>query len=231
MAELETALRQLGGEVAFPPTPDLASAIRPRLERPRPWRRPLAIALAVAVVAAIAAVLAVPQSRSAVLDWLGLRNLSVVRVDNLPRVPATGRLHLGREVTLAEAKRRAPWLLVPDSKPDSVYVSNSLPGGQVSLVWGTPANVRLLLTEFSGQSYLEKVVQSDTTVERVQIGNGGAWFQGPHIVMFQDRNGIFRESHARLAGSTLVWQVGDVTLRLEGHLTKDEAVRIARTTS
>ena len=130
-----------------------------------------------------------------------------------------------------EAKRRAPWLLVPDSKPDSVYISNSLPGGQVSLVWGTPTNVRLLLTEFSGQSYIEKVVQSDTTVERVHIGNGGAWFQGPHIVMFQDRNGIFRESHARLAGNTLVWQVGDVTLRLEGRLTKDEALRIARTAS
>ena len=89
MAELETALRQLGHEVAFPPTPDLASAIRGRLERPqRFWRRPAAIALAVLVVAAIAAVLAVPQSRSAILDWLGLRNVSVVRVEKLPAVPA-----------------------------------------------------------------------------------------------------------------------------------------------
>ena len=231
MAEVETALRQLGREVAFPPTPDLASEIRGRLERPRVWRRPAAIALAVLVVAAIAAVLAVPQSRSAILDWLGLRNLSVVRVDALPRVPATGRLDLGREVTLDEVKRRAPWLLVPDSKPDRVYVSDSLPGGKVSLLWGRPAEVRLLLTEFSGQSYIEKVVQSDARVERVQVGSGGAWFQGPHIVMFQDRNGTFRESRARLAGSTLVWQVGDVTLRLEGRLTKDEALRIARTVS
>jgi hypothetical protein len=231
MAELETALRQLGGEVAFPPTPDLASAIRGGLERPPVWRRPAAIALAVALVAAIAAVLAVPQSRSAILDWLGLRNLSVVRVDTLPRVPATGRLGLGREVTLNEARRRAPWALVPDSKPDSVYVSESLPGGRVSLLWGTPANVRLLLTEFSGQSYIEKVVESDAKVERAQVGNGGAWFQGPHIVMFQDRNGNFRESRARLAGSTLVWQIRDVTLRLEGRLTKDEALRIARTVS
>ncbi len=88
MAELETALRQLGHEVAFPPTPDLASAIRGRLERPqRFWRRPVAIALAVLVVAAIGAVLAVPQSRSAILDWLGLRNVSVVRVEKLPVVP------------------------------------------------------------------------------------------------------------------------------------------------
>jgi hypothetical protein len=45
MAELETVLRQLGGEVAFPPTPDLASAIRGQLDRPRFRRRRVATAL------------------------------------------------------------------------------------------------------------------------------------------------------------------------------------------
>jgi hypothetical protein len=231
MAELETALRALGRDVAFPPTPDVAYAIRGRLERPRFWRRPVAIALAVVVVAGIAAVLAVPQSRSAILDWLGLRNVSVVRVDKLPVVPAHGRLDLGRRVTLDEAKRRAPWLRVPDGEPDSVWVNESLPGGKVSLLWGTPSNVRLLLTEFTGRTYIEKVVRGNTPVERVEIGDAGAWFQGPHVVMFQDRDGRFRESHARLARNTLVWQVGDITLRLEGGLTKDEALRIARTAS
>lgn len=232
MAELETALRQLGHEVAFPPTPDLASAIRGRLERPqRFWRRPAAIALAVLVVAAIAAVLAVPQSRSAILDWLGLRNVSVVRVEKLPVVPAQGRLDLGRRITLDEAERRAPWMLLPDSEPDSVWLNESLPGGKVSLLWGTPSNVRLLLTEVTGRAYIEKIIDGDSQVERVNIGNAGAWFQGPHVVMFQDRDGRFHDSQARLAGSTLVWQDGDVTLRLEGRLTKTEALRIARTAS
>jgi len=231
MAELETALRALGRDVAFPPTPDLEAAIRGRLERPRFWRRPLAMGIAVVVVAAIAAVLAVPQSRSAILDWLGLRNVSVVRVEKLPAVPARGRLDLGRRVSLDEAKRRAPWLLVPDRVPDSVWLNESLPGGKVSLLWGTPSEVRLLLTEFTGHTYIEKVIDGDTRVERVKIGNAGAWFQGPHVVMFQDRDGRFRESHARLAANTLVWQVGKVTLRLEGGLTKDEALRIARTAS
>ena len=231
MAELETALRALGRDVAFPPTPDMASAVRARLERPRFWRRPVAIAVAVVVVAAIAAAFAVPQSRSAILDWLGLRNVSVVRVDKLPVVPANGRLDLGRRVTLEEARRRASWLRVPDSEPDSVWVNESLPGGKVSLLWGTPFNVRLLLTEFTGRTYIEKIIQGDTEVERVGIGDGGAWFQGPHVVVFQDRDGRFRESHGRLVGNTLVWQVGSVTLRLEGGLTRDEALRIARTAS
>ena len=231
MAELETALRALGRDVAFPPTPDVASAIRGRLERPRFWRRPVAIAIAVVLVAAIAAVLAVPQSRSAILDWLGLRNVSVVRVEKLPSVPAQGRLDLGRRVTLVEAKRRAPWLLLPNSDPNSFWLNESLPGGKVSLLWGTPSHVRLLLTEFTGRTYIEKVIDGDTQVERVKVGDAGVWFHGPHVVMFRDRDGRFRESHARLAQNTLVWQVGGVTLRLEGALTKDEALRIARTAS
>jgi hypothetical protein len=247
MAELESALRALSRDVAFPPTPDLAPLVRARLDvRPASrgslfrrvppadagkWRRPAAIALAVVLLAAIVSVFAVPQSRSAILDWLGLRNVSVVRVEKLPVVPAHGNLDLGQRVTVDDAKRRAPWLLVPDGTPDSVWVNESLPGGKVSLVWGTPSNVRLLLTEFTGRTYIEKVIQGDTQVERVKIGNAGVWFQGPHVVMFQDRDGRFRESHGRLARNTLVWQVGDITLRLEGGLTKGEALRIARTAS
>jgi hypothetical protein len=231
MAELETVLRQLGSEVAFPPTPDLASAIRGHLDRPRFRHRRVAIALVAVVVVAIGGVFAVPQARTAILDWLGLRNVRVVRVEKLPAVPAYGNLDLGQRVTLDDAKRRAPWLLVPDGTPDSVWVSDSLPGGKVSLLWGTPSNVRLLLTEFTGRTYIEKVIDGDTQVERVNIGDAGAWFQGPHVVMFQDRDGRFRESHARLARNTLVWQLGDITLRLEGGLTKDEALRIARTAS
>jgi hypothetical protein len=228
MAELEAALRELGHEVEFPPTPDLASAIRGRLERPRLGRRPVAIALAVIVVA-IGAVLAVPPARTAILDWLGLRNVSVVRVEKLPTVPTTGRLDLGRRVSLEEARHLAPWLLVPDRKPDGVYVSNSLPGGKVTLLWGTPSDVRLLLTEITGEAFIQKVVDGNAEVERVDIGQAGAWFHGPHVVMFRDRDGFFHENRARLAADTLVWQDGDVTLRLEGDISKDDALRIART--
>jgi len=227
MPELENALRQLGADIEFPATPDLASSIRGRLERPRSWRRPVLIALAIVVVA-IAAALAVPPARTAILDWLGLRNVSVVHVDRLPSARPVGRLDLGTELTLDEAKSRAPWIRVPGEKPDHVYVSDAVPGGRVTLLWGTPSNVRLLLTETTGRAYIEKLVQGDTGVERVAVGQGGAWFQGQHVVMFQDRDGTFHEGRARLAASTLAWQLGGVTLRLEGDIPKDEAVRIAR---
>jgi hypothetical protein len=46
--------------------------------------------------------------------------------------------------------------------------------------------------------------------------------------MFTDRDGAFHEGVGRLAANTLVWQLGDVTLRLEGGLSKENALRIAR---
>ena len=86
-----------------------------------------------------------------------------------------------------------------------------------------------LLTEFRGQeAYIEKLIEPEAKVERVDVGDIGAWFEEPHVLAFVDRNGRFRENTARLAGKTLLWQQGDVTLRLEGQLSKEEALRIAR---
>lgn len=227
MSELDAVLRELGRQVEFPPTPDLASAVRRRLGKRRSWRRPVALALAVLVVA-IGAALAVPAARTAILDWLGLRGVSIVRVEKLPPVPAIGNLDLGRPVTLAEARRRSPWLLVPADAPDRVYFSTAIPDGKVSFLWGTPASVRLLLTEFRGESFIEKLIEPEARVEPVEVGDRGVWLEEPHVLAFRDPHGIFRESTARLAGKTLIWQEGDVTLRLEGDLSKDQALRIAR---
>ncbi len=229
MPELDVALRELGRNVEFPPTPDLASAVRGRLgERRRSWRRPVAIALILLVVA-LGAALAVPAARTALLDWLGIRGARIVRVDELPPVPATRNLDLGRPVTLAEARRLAPWLLVPDDAPDRVYFSTAIPGGKVDFLWGTPTSVRLLLTQFRAQqTYIEKLVEPGARAEQVDVGDRGVWLEDPHVFAFRDRDGVFREETARLAGKTLLWEQGDVTLRLEGKLSKDEALRIAR---
>ena len=64
MPELEAVLTELGRRVEFPPTPDLAPAVRRRLGESRSWRRLLVLALAVLVVA-VAAALAVPAARRA----------------------------------------------------------------------------------------------------------------------------------------------------------------------
>ena len=56
---------------------------------------------------------------------------------------------------------------------------------------------------------------------------GGA----PHVVMFQTRSGRVQEFTTRLAGNVLVWTRGDLTLRLEGELTKERALQLARATT
>jgi hypothetical protein len=223
MPELDGALRELGRQIEFPATPDIASSIRGRLERPRRWLRPVAIALAVLVVA-IGAAFAVPPARTAILDWLGLRHVSIVRVDDLPPTSPVVRLDLGRQVPLAQAPL---WTLVPEEEPDKVFVDD----GTVSLLWGDPKRPRLLLTELQGQAFIEKLIQPDTRVEPVTVnGHPGAWLEEPHVVMFRDSKGRLRDDSARLAGKTLLWEHGELTLRLEGDLTKEEALRIARST-
>ena len=138
-------------------------------------------------------------------------------------VSTVEQLELGRPVTLEEAPL---WRLVPDDAPDRIYVGN----GTVSLLWGTPDRVRLLLTEFQGDAFIEKLIEQDARVDRVTVnGEPGAWLEEPHVVFFDDLRGRPRRSTGRLAGKTLLWQHGEVTLRLEGDLSKEEALRIART--
>ena len=195
MPELETALRQLGRDVEFPPCRISPSAIRGRLQRPRPWRRAVLIAVTLLVIA-IGAALLVPPARTAILDWLGLRNVTASSRSTSFRQHVSRSVDLGREVSLSEAKRQAPWLRVPDeSRTMSISATRCRAGG--TLLWGTPARVRLLLTETTGRAVHQKVVQGDARVEAADIGEGGAWFQGQHVLMFRIATRAFHEGRAR----------------------------------
>ena len=94
---LESRLRALAAETEFPPTPDVAAAVRTRIAvapvppkrfrfARRPSRRALAVAIACVVALPAAAIAAVPGARHAVLDWLGLRSVRVRTVPALPGV-------------------------------------------------------------------------------------------------------------------------------------------------
>src|SRR3954471_10510578 len=114
MPELEMRLRAMGA-AGFPPAPDLAEAVGARLragERPAPARRgfaPRTVAIALAVLAIpAAAVAAVPDTRHAVLDWLGLRHVRVERGEPLPHLPGLRRADLGTRLdSVHEASDRA----------------------------------------------------------------------------------------------------------------------------
>jgi hypothetical protein len=239
MAELERELLAAGRRIDWPATPDLEPGVRARLETPvasvLPWRRTLLIGLAVVAVA-IAAAFAVPSARTAILRWLGLSHVRVVRVDTLPPTRRLAAADLGTKTSLAAAERRLGLaVLQPRDRPDAVYVFDGTGSRRVTLVYGSVAKPRLLLSEFRGvgtTNYIQKMVKPGTTVERVRVGDApGIWFSGTHAVLYElpgePRNVYTAEP--LLAGKTLVWErPNGLTLRLEGKLTKADAERIAK---
>jgi hypothetical protein len=235
---------------------DEAPARAPARARRRPWLiglsgwRRLAVAGLVAVLLAAAVLVASPGTREAVARRLGLRGVGV-ELGGPPPPTVTTRpgerldLGLGERVTLEEARRRVGFpVLVPDvagfRQPAAVFVNeNAPPGGRVDLVYrarpGLPASpftdAGLLVTEFQGQPspiFLKKVAVAGMVEEVTVGGEPGYWFSGePHFFTYQDARGAVREERTRLAGNTLIWQRGDLTLRLEGEITKQEALAIA----
>jgi hypothetical protein len=213
------------------------------------WRR-LAVAGLAAVLLAVAVLVASPGTREAVARRLGLRGVGV-QLGGPPPPTVTTRpgerldLGLGERVTLEEARRRVGFpVLVPGAagfqQPAAVYVNEAVPaGGRVDLVYrarpGLSASpftdVGLLVTEFRGQptpEFLKKVAVLGM-VEEVRVGGEpGYWFSGePHFFTYRDAAGNLRDEQTRLAGNTLVWQRGELTLRIEGEISKQEALRIA----
>jgi hypothetical protein len=213
------------------------------------WRR-LAVAGLVAVLLAAAVLVASPGTREAVARRLGLRGVGVElggppppTVTTHPAEPLD--LGLGERVTLAEARRRVGFpVLVPGAagfrQPAAVFVNQAAPpGGRVDLVYrarpGLPASpftdAGLLLTEFRGRpspEFLKKVAVLGMVEEVTVGGEPGYWFSGePHFFTYHDARGGVREEQTRLAGNTLIWQRGDLTLRLEGQLSRQEALAIA----
>jgi hypothetical protein len=243
MSELELALVDLGRQLDFPPTPDSAPRVGARLAE-APARRPLvgrrrglAIALAVLVVA-IGAVMAVPGTRAAILEFFHLRGVTIQRVDELPTVPLQrdfDKLFLGQKVSLDEAKQRADFeVVVPEAlgEPDAVYFQENPPGGMVSLVYGGPEKPRALFTEFRAtvREVIFKKIAPATDIASVKVdGRQGYFLSGePHEFVYFDRNGQFRQEIVRLAGNTLLWERGPLTLRLEADMNREEALEIAR---
>jgi hypothetical protein len=256
LADLGAALRfPPTPDLATAVTARLEQAPAPAPARARPrrpwlagWRR-LAVAGLAVVLLAVAVLAASPGTREAVARRLGLRGIGV-ELGGPPPTATTSPgaqldLGLGQRVTLQEARRRAGFpVLVPGAaglgRPDAVFVDPAVPaGGRVDLVYrarpGLPASsftdAALLITEFRGQpapEFIKKVVGAGIVQEVTVSGGPGYFFSGdPHFLSYRDASGQFREERTRLAGNTLIWQRGELTLRLEGSLSAAEAVRIA----
>ncbi|MEX2464341.1 MAG: hypothetical protein WD428_00540 [Gaiellaceae bacterium] len=234
MPELELALTQIGRELDLPETPDLAPRVRERLAAGSRPRRRLVLAFATVAVA-VGAAMAVPQSRAAILEFFGLRGVEIQRVEELPPVPRQTTLDLGEELALEQAAARAGFeVVIPEElgEPDHVYYLDFPLGGMVSFVYGDTQEPRALFTQFRAtvrESIFKKVLEN-TQIEPLSIdGQPGFWLTGePHVFYYVDAQGMFDDENIRLAGDVLLWERGQLTLRLEGDLSKADAAEIAR---
>lgn len=159
--------------------------------------------------------------------------------------PIGATLAVGTPVGLDEARAAVtfPVLLPSDpaiGPPDQVYLEAVATGHAVSLVWGPRSGlpeanggIGMLLTEFDGYlnpEQFQKVIGPGTTVTPVRIGAGaGYWLHGAQhfFISPSTTSGNWAEQQVRLAGDTLLWNVGSQTYRLEAAAPLTDAIRIA----
>lgn len=255
MPELEQQLNALAAQIEWPATPNLGPAVRSRIAGPAvlrtPWYQSRWALAAAAVVVALAALLAYQPSREAIASWVNVhvffQRVQVVPTPSpRPPGPLGERLGLGSQTTLVEAQSQLAWhVMVPSrlGEPDEVYLQlpPSAPSqGEVTLVYATRPGIRVagetgvsvLVTEARGsvnKNYFMKMLGPDTTLEEVTVaGHQGYWIAGsPHVFLFTDATGNVINETMRLATNTLILDVGGTVVRIEGNLTKAQALEIA----
>jgi len=224
MTNLEHELRSLAPFVERPPERDLAPAVRARIGARRPHPGRLVLALAV-IVLAVAVAFAVPPARSAILRWLGLGNARIEFVDRLPKVRTRRPLDIGVQTSLRVARAGVPYHVLTSKllgSPDEVH----LLGDQVGFVYGEH---KLVVLQSRG-TFFTKQVGPGTHIQQFRLdGQPALWITGAsHFFGYVGDRGDARAAELYLAGNVLIWQRGALTLRLEGKLSRAEAVRIAR---
>ena len=206
---------------------------------------------AAAVILALAALAAYPPSREAIASWVNVHTI-FQRVTHLatplpqPPGPLGERLGLGGRTTLANAQEQVTWhVAIPSTLglPDEVYLqppTDAPAQGEVTLVYATrrgipiagQTGVSVLLTEARGavdQNFFGKMIGPNTTLEAVTVaGHQGYWIAGPlNEFFFTDAKGNFRSETVRLAANSLILDYGGTVIRIEGNLTKAQALEIA----
>ena len=229
LAELEVALREI--TPVWPPTPDVAAAVRPRLLPRRSRRSRLRAWLLGVLAGAVAATTVIGPARSTVLEFLGLRSVRIERraPDPSPRLFGA-RLDLGRPVTLEDAGRTSGFRVAPPralGPPSSVWVRES--PAVVSLVHREPTVLVQVIDARLDAPIIGKVAGPGVSVERVR---GGYFLSGaPHGVAYLGRDGVPVVERQRLAGNTLLVERADVLIRVEGRLNRERALDIAEGTT
>lgn len=228
VADVELRLIALGEALEFPRFDALADDVVAELDTdaatPWRWRRPLLAAAAVLLVLTTV-VLAVPGSRRTVARWLGFDDLRIERVDVVPpTVTVAPAVQPPEQLTTAYERVGAAPLVAPAL---GAPISVETPLDRYVVVRYAEA----LLVTLPGRlepDLFGKAVGTTVEVRPITLFGGEAyWITGrPHLFTYTDSDGVLQE--ARPAADTLVWQRGEDIVRIEGEVTLERAIEIAR---
>jgi hypothetical protein len=210
----------------FPATPPVAARARRRLpERPDPARRLPTRSVVIALATLVVAGSAVAATLLDVVPGIRLRH-----VERLPSAALVQPLDAGRQVSIEEAKRVAPFslLLLPGLAERARYfLDRDAAGNPVfTAVYGSA----LVLTEWTGGPVLfDKLLGYEARTEYVDVGGApGIWIEGhEHAVFYLGLSGHEHRLAGRLAGNVLVWQRNTHTYRLEADVNRKRALELA----
>ena len=239
--QLESDLRTLSADLRFGEPANLATTVMDRIAA-EPIPAPAGILTRTVYAirrrwrAAIAAVtgllligIAVPPVRAAVTDWFTFGGV-VVRHSPTPGPSAApGPPVVSGSLSLQEARGLIAFdPVVPTALGTPTGVEVSGDRRILSFTWENGPNGRVRLDEFNGElspMFIKSIFQQ---LELVQLSSAtGWWIAEPHQVVTVDANGNEHTDEPRIAGQTMLWQKGKVTLRLEGNLTEAQATTIA----
>jgi hypothetical protein len=258
--DFETQVRSIARTLRYPPTPDVAGSVMPRLRPvtgPRLFSRPWAWSL-VTVLILLSSLLLIPPARAAILEFIQIGIVRIFpRATELPveapptempqplaPVTATPYMNaapllddLGRfagERTLPEAQSlasssypiRLPAYPTDLGAPDRVFVQQA-DGVIVIMVWldpGQPDRMLMSLHSIPTGSWMIRKFEP-RVIEKTRVNNQPAvWAVGPYPILLS--NG--ESDYVRLIdGHVLIWEMGEITYRLESNLSLEEAIKVA----
>lgn len=253
MRDLDAALRALAAELEVAPAGDglmgdglvgdgLVAAVMERVAaepvpaRPSVWRRSgswlrerwrrlVAVVAALVVVGALT-----PPVRASVAELFGFSGVIVSSRPGPGPSTASPPPPAG-SLTLEQARRLVRFTpLLPSELGPPSGVEVSADRRLLSLSWTVRGTGVVRIDEFDGGlvPYFWKSVYDDA--KRVTVADrDGLWLATPHDVVVVGGDGRARSLPPRVAGPTLVFELGGTTVRLEGATTLAEALAIGGT--
>ena len=241
---LEAALATMGGELAFPATPAFGEAVTARLTsereagtRPRLPSRALWSRRRVLVLATIGLLAALALAAAARLAVGTIEFRVQPGVTPSPALPPVQPDVLGDPLPAREAVALAGFepALPSGAPPDEVYVVDS-PFGDPGLIYawrpsasyptlpGTEWGLVLIAFQGDDETVVKTVQRFEDLHDATVNGERAWWIPVPHVLEIETNAGFETFS---VRGNVLIWEVADVTYRLETSLDRTSAIALA----